>query len=60
MVGTSTTHSDEELGYSTKHRLSYETGIRIYLSPTIGLNVTRGKRYVGDSVTTGFTTGIGL
>lgn len=60
MVGTSTTLSDEELGYSTKHRLSYETGIRIHLSPTIGLNFTHGKRYEGDNVTTSFTTGFGL
>ena len=60
MVGTNTTFSDEELGYSTKHRLSYETGIRIYLSPSIDVSITRGKRYVGDSVTSSFKTGFGL
>ena len=60
MVGTSTTHSDEELGYSTKHRFSYKTGIRIYLSPTIDVGFMHGKRYVGDSVTTSIKTGFGL
>lgn len=56
MVGTSTTLSDEELGYSTKHRVSFETGMRVYLSPTQYVLIACGKRYDEDSVTTNVKT----
>lgn len=60
MVGTSTTLSDEELGYSTKHRISFETGMRVYLSPTQYVLITCGKQYDEDSVTTNFKTALRL
>ena len=60
MVGTSTTLSDEELGYSTKHRVSFETGMRVYLSPTQYVLITCGRRYDEDSVTTNFKTALRL
>lgn len=52
--------SDGESGLPTKRHRSYETGIRIYLSPTIDVGVTYGKRYEGDSITTSLETGFGL
>ena len=60
MVGTSTTLSDEELGYSTKHRVSFETGMRVYLSPTQYVSIICGRRYDKDSVTTNFKTALRL
>ena len=60
MVGTSTTLSDEELGYSTKHRVSFETGMRVYLSPTQYVLITCGRRYDKGSVTTNFKTALRL
>ncbi len=60
MVGTSTTLSDEELGYSTKHRVSFETGMRVYLSPTQYVLITCGRRYEKNSVTTNFKTALRL
>ncbi len=60
MVGTSTTLSDEELGFSTKHRVSFETGIRVYLSPSQYVSITCGKQYDEDSVTTNFKTALRL
>ena len=56
MVGTSTTLSDKELCFTTKHRYSYETGIRVYLSPMQYVGIIYGKRYEGDSVTISFET----
>ena len=56
MVGTSITFSDEELGYSTKHRYSYETGIQVYLSPMQYVEFIYGKRYEEDSLTTSVKT----
>ena len=52
--------SDGESGLPTKRHRSYETGIRIYLSPTIDVGVTYGKRYEGNSVTTSIETGFRL
>lgn len=59
-VGTSTTLSDEELGYSTKHRVSFEIGMRVYLSPTQYVSIICGRRYDKDSVTTKFETALRL
>ena len=55
-VRTNTTLSDEEFGSATKHRYSYETGIRVYLSPMQYVALNYGKWYEEDSVTTSFET----
>lgn len=60
MVGTSTTLSDEELGSTSKHRVSFETGMRVYLSPTQYVSIICGRRYEKDSVTTNFKTALRL
>ena len=59
-VSVDDTLSGEESGSATKHRYSYETGIRMYFSPTLNVGVTYGERYEGDSVTTSLETGFGL
>ncbi|MDE0184375.1 MAG: hypothetical protein OXP71_02830 [Candidatus Poribacteria bacterium] len=59
-VGTSATLSDEELGSTSKHRISFESGMRVYLSPTQYVLITCGRRYDKDSVTTNFKTALRL
>jgi hypothetical protein len=51
---------DGEPGFAAKHRHSYETGIRICLSPTLDVGATHGKRYEGNRVATSLETGFGL
>ena len=59
-VSTSTILSDEDFGSTTKHRYSYETGIRVYLSLMQYVGISYGKRYEGDSVTISFETELRL
>ena len=60
MVGTSATLSDEELGSTSKHRISFETGMRVYLSPTQYVSIICGRRYEEKSITTNFKTALRL
>ena len=59
-VSVDDTLSDGEFGSATEYRYSYETGIRVYLSPMQYVGIIYGKRYEGDSVTTSLETGIRL
>ena len=59
-VSVDDTPFGEEFGSATKHRYSYESGIRVYLSPMQYVGFIYGKRYEGDSDTTSHETGFRL
>ena len=54
------TPSDGETDFAANHHRSYETGIRVYFSPSLHVGVTYGKRYEEDSVTTILETEVRL